>query len=159
MSEPNSGAATTLHQLPLSLKPDTRFHCLLLALCAGVLLAAALLSVRGTSSVVLPGINLPLPALCMSRRVLGIDCPGCGMTRCFIALAHGDVAAAWSFNPAGLLLFAMMAFQVPYRTLQLWRIRRGQAELSLPRTAQLALIVFAAALLVQWVVRFLPAWS
>jgi hypothetical protein len=138
-------------------RPETSFHCALLVLCAVVLLLAWVLGVRGGTSVVLPGIGLAIPDLCMTRRLLGIDCPGCGMTRCFISLAHGDLASAWTFNPAGFWLFAMMAFQLPYRTLQLWRIRLGKPELALHRVATWSLAVFSALLVAQWAGRFLTA--
>jgi hypothetical protein len=41
--------------------------------------------------------------------VFHVDCPFCGMTRSFVALAHGEVFAAFRFHPAGPLLFAAMA--------------------------------------------------
>jgi hypothetical protein len=134
-------------------RPDPLYHGLLLALCAGTLLAALPLAVRGRSQVVLPLIGIPLPELCMLRRTLGIECPGCGMTRCFIALAHGDFAAAWSYNPAGIWLFALMAFQIPFQSLQLVRIGRRQREIALPKAAAVALAVFAIMLLAQWTLR------
>lgn len=55
----------------------------------------------------------PLPGLCLARTVLSMDCPLCGMTRSFVALAHGDLGAALGFHPAGPLLFAAMAVFVP----------------------------------------------
>ncbi|MEO8503317.1 MAG: DUF2752 domain-containing protein [Acidobacteriota bacterium] len=38
-------------------------------------------------------------SLCFVRRFVGLPCPGCGMTRAFAALAHGDLAAAWHWHP------------------------------------------------------------
>jgi len=134
-------------------RPDPLYHVVWLGLSSGVLLAAALLSVRGQTQVVLPLLGVPLPELCMLRRTLGLDCPGCGMTRSFIALAHGDVWSAWSYNPAGLLLFAILAFQLPFRACQLWRIRRGRPEMAMTGAAQMAFGVFATALLGQWALR------
>jgi uncharacterized protein DUF2752 len=134
-------------------RPDPLFHFVLLALSSVVLLLALALSVRGQTQVVLPLLGVPLPELCMMRRTMGFDCPGCGMTRCFIALAHGDVASAWSYNPAGLWLFAIMAFQIPYRSYQLWRIRRGRSEIMLSRTAQVVLGTLAVVLIGQWALR------
>jgi uncharacterized protein DUF2752 len=133
--------------------PDWRYHAILLALCAGVLLAATLLSVRDRSQVVLPLVGLPLPELCTMRRLLHIDCPGCGLTRCFISLAHGHLREAWSYNPAGLWLFLLMAIQIPYRGWQLWRIGRGQREIALPWLTVVAFAVLAVALLAQWSLR------
>jgi hypothetical protein len=53
----------------------------------------------------------PLGGACWFHAATGLDCPFCGMTRSFVALAHGQVAAAFRFHPAGPLLFvAMLAF-------------------------------------------------
>lgn len=41
---------------------------------------------------------------CPSRTLLGLPCPTCGMTRAFVALAHGELAAAFQVSPAGALL-------------------------------------------------------
>ena len=136
-------------------RADSLYHGVLLAVCGGGLALAVLLSIRGSTQVVVPFLGIPLPELCFLRRFTGIGCPGCGLTRCFISLAHGDLNAAWSYNPAGLLLFAIIAFQVPYRAVQLWRIRRGLAELQPGAVAQVALGVFAVALMGQWALRML----
>jgi hypothetical protein len=138
-----------------ALRPDWLYHAVLLGLSSGVLLMALLLSIRGQSQVILPGINVPLPELCMSRRMFGLSCPGCGLTRCFISLARGDVAAAWSYNPAGLLLFAVTAFQIPLRAWQLWRIRRGLPEIMMNGAAQVALGAVAILMLGQWALRLM----
>jgi hypothetical protein len=131
---------------------DTLFHWVILLICAGVLISAAVLSV-GNGVVVVPGLNQRLPELCMLRRVTGMSCPGCGLTRCFISLAHGDIAAAWSFNPAGLWLFAIIAAQLPLRSYQLWRINHGRRELQLAGLGAIAFGVFLVALLSQWGMR------
>ncbi len=49
--------------------------------------------------------HLPLPK-CPWRMLLGIQCPGCGLTRAFVALAQGDLRAAWTFHPWAFPLFA-----------------------------------------------------
>ena len=103
------------------------YHAIFLALSTVVLILAATMATDG-SSVTPPLISRPLPELCNSRRFLGIDCPGCGMTRCFISLAHGDVRAAWEYNAGGILLFGLFVAQIPYRSAQMWRLSRGQAE-------------------------------
>jgi hypothetical protein len=94
----------------------------------GVLMVAALLRVDEESVVRVPLLNQTLPELCYWRLMFGMDCPGCGMTRCFISAAHGDLAAAWRFNPVGVLVFAAVLFQLPYRPWQLWRIASGRGE-------------------------------
>ena len=113
-----------------------------------ILLAALLLQVHG-ETVVVPGLDLTLPQLCYWRTMFGMDCPGCGLTRCFISAAHGDLAAAWRFNPMGVLLFALVAVQVPYRPWQLWRLSTGRGEyqtLGLPY----ALLAVSVLLILQW---------
>lgn len=36
--------------------------------------------------------------LCWFKRVLKIDCPGCGTLRALSQLAHGNWRAAWAWN-------------------------------------------------------------
>ena len=95
-------------------------HAVILTVALVVLLSAALLEVRGQTQVAVFG--LVLPEVCLWRRMLGWNCPGCGLTRSFVSLAHGDVAAAWRFHLVGPLLFAAVVFQVPYRVAKLWRL-------------------------------------
>jgi hypothetical protein len=138
---------------PSGPRPDAMFHGVLLGISSAILALSLMLSVRNQTQVVLPLINIPLPELCMMRRMTGWGCPGCGMTRCFISLAQGDVAAAWSYNPAGLLMFAVIAFQIPYRGVQLWRIRRGLPELRTGAATQVILGLLAVAMIGQWALR------
>jgi hypothetical protein len=49
---------------------------------------------------------LELGYSCPLRGILGIPCATCGMTRAFVFLAHGDVAAAFRASPFGALLAA-----------------------------------------------------
>jgi hypothetical protein len=94
-----------------------------------------------------------LPGVCSFKRVTGRDCPGCGLTRCFISLGHGQWERAWHYNPAGIYFFAIVAAQIPYRALQLWRLRVGRAELSPRYLSTFVLVSLIAALLGQWLVR------
>ena len=36
---------------------------------------------------------------CLWRAMTGLPCPGCGMIHALLALAHGNLRAAWRFNP------------------------------------------------------------
>jgi len=129
-----------------------RYHLWILVICSVVVSLSLLLSTQGPEQVIVPGLNRPLPGMCMSRTLFGMDCPGCGMTRCFVSLARGDVAAAWHFNPAGLMFFALVVSQIPLRAYQLRRIRRGLPEWPIGRY-QWPLFVVVGAMLLQWIVK------
>jgi hypothetical protein len=49
------------------------------------------------------GMVVDLP-LCPSAALLGLPCPGCGLTRATLALLHGDVVAAFRFHPLVFVL-------------------------------------------------------
>ena len=37
---------------------------------------------------------------CLFKKLIGIPCPACGMTRAYTAIFKGDFAAAFYYNPA-----------------------------------------------------------
>jgi hypothetical protein len=135
------------------LRPDPQFHWTMLALCVTIVALSLVLSVRDQTRVTLPLIGSPLPELCMTKRWTNVGCPGCGMTRCFISLGHGDLAAAWSYNPAGLWFYAIVLFQIPFRVVQLVRIRRGLPELRTGWLAHFALSLLAILMIGQWLLK------
>jgi hypothetical protein len=49
------------------------------------------------------------PQLCPFKLILGLPCPGCGMTRSVVTLLHGDLAASAYFHPLGLPLVLFLA--------------------------------------------------
>jgi hypothetical protein len=59
------------------------------------------------------------PVLCPFRRITGMPCPGCGMTRSFVALAHGDLGAALASNRLGPLLMAVFAVALVWKAASL----------------------------------------
>jgi len=73
----------------------------------GVLAGAAALASAG-NGLVFPG-GRPVPPLCFFHQATGLECPFCGMTRSFVALMHGEAAAAFGFHPAGPLALAAVA--------------------------------------------------
>lgn len=51
-------------------------------------------------------------ASCGILQLTGLYCPGCGGTRCAIALSHGNVSQAWGNNAlltAGVICFSLMS--------------------------------------------------
>jgi hypothetical protein len=55
------------------------------------------------------------------QRVLGIPCPGCGISRSLLAAAHFHFSSAWNFNPAGIPIWFFLLFEIGARTLIAWR--------------------------------------
>ncbi|MDE7224340.1 MAG: DUF2752 domain-containing protein [Acetatifactor sp.] len=45
--------------------------------------------------------------LCPSREVLGIPCPGCGLTRSILLLLRGQWAESWKLQPFGYAWLAL----------------------------------------------------
>jgi hypothetical protein len=77
---------------------------------------APLLEVRGGERVTLRGLPMAqLPPLCGSQIWLGMSCPGCGLTRSWVLLAHGDWAASVQQHRLGWLLMGLALLQIPYR--------------------------------------------
>lgn len=148
-----------MQDTPTSNTADARheslYHVVVLLAAFAVIAAAVALEVRN-DRVVLRIWNLPLPESCWYKRLTGVGCPGCGLTRCVISLVHGEFLRAWHFNPAGYLFFAILVCQFPYRILQFWRISRGLPAWRPTRATSILVSLLAAVLIAQWVVRW---WS
>jgi hypothetical protein len=62
--------------------------------------AAGLVAAAG----VWPLLPVHPPLACPLRRLTGIPCPLCGMTRACVAAVHGHVGTSLAFNPAGVIV-------------------------------------------------------
>jgi hypothetical protein len=102
-------------QLPPLLPAQANRHWQVLAMAIGAMALACLLRVEGTRVTLwcLPGVRLP--ELCGARTLFGVSCPGCGLTRSFVHLAHGRWAAAYRCHRMGWIIALLTAAQVPYR--------------------------------------------
>src|SRR5262245_59517599 len=132
---------------------STGLHLAVLTLCSLVIVASLVLGIEGSTRVVLRGTHISVPGVCWFRRLLNLNCPGCGLTRSFISLAHGRPQDAWYYNPAGPLLFLVVVAQVPYHGGQLWRQWRGLRPWQLGKYATIPTLIVAGALFAQWLVR------
>lgn len=90
---------------------DLRWHALVLI---GIGVVAAVLAYQ-------PDFFLSLGAVCVLRRFLHINCPFCGMTRDFVAMAQGRFAFRNPFSP--LAAVAMLVLY-PAAVFRCWRSRR-----------------------------------
>lgn len=92
---------------------------------------------------------------CGFRKLTGLPCPGCGLTRAAEHLAYGRFGAAWEANPLGatvgglfalaaVLAFIHLAFRAPVP-----RVLLSEREARVARVSAIALVVvnYAAMLL------------
>jgi hypothetical protein len=87
------------------------------------------------------------PVLCPMALILGLPCPGCGITRAFCFASHGHFAEAFRFHPLWPLILAYLTFLWGY---QMVEVARGEPpKLPTYRIAGTALTV----LLGFWAVR------
>ena len=129
-------------------RAEKRRHLLFLGVAGFVFAMALALEVRPDERVNFRGLaNWPLPHACYSRAILGVPCPGCGLTRSFIYLARAEWQQAWREHRLGWLVAALVAFQFPYRAWALWR--GGRSSFS-PRFATTCAIVLMALLAANW---------
>ena len=42
---------------------------------------------------------IKITSLCPIKAITGLECPGCGITRMFVALFHGNIYQAFRYNP------------------------------------------------------------
>jgi hypothetical protein len=106
---------------------------------AGVLLLSVLIPLTGF------GLNL-----CWFNRMTGLPCPGCGLTRSFCFITHGEFAQAMRCNPFGFFFYAAMVFTALRPFLLRWRryaafeqrAERSRLWLVAPATILIALFIY-----------------
>ncbi len=126
-------------------------------MAAAVLLMSFLMRSEGAKSVFLPGFQNAMPETCSSKRVFGIDCPGCGLTRSFISISHGNLARAWELNRASIVVYLFVAIQIPWHALQIWRLRRSGRPIDLPGIYFVPILVVVI-LMLNWILRMTGVW-
>ena len=97
---------------------------------------------------------LPKLPLCGARHFLGFDCPGCGLTRSFAALTHGNLCASIYAHPMGVIIALWMIYMFLRAFFTLVAGRRPK-ELLKQGQRDLLMYVFLAGLLLQWIFKLL----
>ncbi len=95
----------------------------------------------------------PTFILCPFRALTGLLCPGCGMTRAFCALGHGELRRAIHFNALSPLLYLTFIVAWIGAAATLLKLRRVQAVVMRLRPNMAAGMTILALVLVWWVVR------
>ncbi|WP_040889380.1 DUF2752 domain-containing protein [Zavarzinella formosa] len=133
-----------------------RRHWEVLVLSLVALVAAPLLEVQPLGRVSARGLpEIVLPPTCASQAMFGVDCPGCGLTRSFVHLAHGSWRESLQCHRLGWLLMALAAVQVPYRLCALrWPRRQFVGEATGRWTGR----IIIGLLLGNWVLGLVGRW-
>jgi hypothetical protein len=91
----------------------------------------------------------PATALCLSRRLLHLPCPGCGMTRAFALLAKGEWNAAFAEHP----LAPVLALEGVLGWLAWGVALAARRSLRLPFRLDTVVLAHAAVLVALWLGR------
>ncbi|MFL6439829.1 MAG: DUF2752 domain-containing protein [Terriglobales bacterium] len=86
-------------------------------------------------------ILIHLPHLCLAQQVLGIPCPGCGVTHSILALLQFRFHAAWDFNPGGIVVAAYFGLQICWRTCVLSSLMTALLVARLSRAGEILVMV------------------
>ena len=117
------------------------------------ILLAANMRVGDNRRVYLRGFEQPIPETCWSYGRLGLDCPGCGLTRTFVHLTHAEFTQAWQLNPVGWLVFLFAMAQIPCGIAQLVFRSRARWVEAWGTWNDWCSAFLVIALLLQWIVR------
>jgi hypothetical protein len=89
-------------------RPDRIGHAIVAAGLAAMF-AASFAGVDRLKFAPLPLTGDGVSSICLLKRLTGVPCPTCGMTRSFCSIGRGEFAAAVRFHPLGPLLYVMFA--------------------------------------------------
>lgn len=138
---------------------ERRLHWMVLLLCLGMIGGAMLLDParQGGGGVTLEGHRLP--EVCAFKRVTGLPCPGCGLTRSWVAAVHGDLAASLAFHKLGWLVLLYVAAQAVRHGA--WLVLAGARPRveSAGRCLDRGIVALGVLLLIAWVPTLVAALS
>jgi hypothetical protein len=93
---------------------------------------------------------------CAVRRFLGVDCPGCGLTRSFAVLVRGHIRESVDLHPLGVVIALWLLYSFAVAASSAATGRRPRALLA-QRERDILVYAFVAALVVQWAVKLAVA--
>jgi hypothetical protein len=151
-SEQSSGDEQPMSNRDPLTAAGRRWQIGILVACSLIVALSFVLQVPADGQVVCCGTpRWQVPQTCLSRAWFGVECPGCGLTRSFICLAHGDWLRSWKMHRLGWFLALGVLFQFPYRIFALVRNDAAPLGNRLPRYSGYLTI---ALLVGNWLCRF-----
>lgn len=102
-------------------KPELYFRVLVLLLSVAAIALSFVMTIKDNQEVYLPFTSRPMPEVCGSRILLGVGCPGCGMSRAFISISNLEIDRALAFNSASLVVYLFVVIQIPWQAMQVFK--------------------------------------
>lgn len=97
-------------------------HRFMLVVASVIVGSALFFRVPSTDRVEMVGLSgIPMPSMCMSKSLFGVDCPGCGLTRSLLCFFQGDFSSSLALHRIGWVMAIAVLFQFPYRIYALVR--------------------------------------
>ena len=159
-ADTSAGVTAARRAYGFLLPPEANLACdarsnwtyLLILLAFLILPFAVRFEPKVSASPTLFGFNLP--SMCLSREIFGVNCPGCGLTRSFVLLAHGHIGESLRYHRLGIVLYGVFGCQALFRICCIARRSRPipHSLLTLQRVVPAVVIVL---LIVNWVVNLL----
>lgn len=102
--------------------------------------------------------DIPAYTICMFKNLTGLDCPGCGLTRAFCAIAKGNISKGFWFNVTSPMIFLLFALWWVRSLLHLFGLTRPANVIDAPFRKWPLLtgmaVIFVAAWLVKLILHF-----
>jgi hypothetical protein len=109
----------------------------------------------GIAWTVLNIVNSELSAICIVRKVSGIPCPSCGVTRSITSLLNGNWLESININPLGPVMLFFMTILPAWVLLDLYRssnsLNRAYERMEILLRKKGFYIPFIILLLTNWV--------
>jgi hypothetical protein len=121
-------------------------------LCLGLLVVTLVLARLSTPGPSLRIAGVTLPSVCAFRNATGLPCPGCGLTRSWVELARGDLAASVARNRMGWLLMLWVAAQLIRHGTWLVLARARRLVEAVGGWLDRSLILIGIAMVISWIV-------
>ena len=129
----------------------------IIILCAAAIIISFFLSVEEDAIYISGFEDHPLPESCLFKRITGIECPTCGLTRSFVSVSHFQLRRALRFNQAGVLVYLMILLQIPYRVYIIVKKENSAIDKRIELLSKTYLYLVILVLIVLWLYRLLNA--
>lgn len=90
-----------------------------------------------------------IPHFCLIDKVIGVECPVCGMTRAFCELSNGNLYNAYFLNATSILVVIFFISQIPLRLISLINKNKNKIINTISRYFSLSILTI---ILLNWII-------